>query len=194
MTITTYDIDQFVNDMKELQAKGLDDSKILDSGSSYLEKLISNPDCIPPEYRVPSLKGNSRLHGSYLLHRSDDLLVSAEVWGPGDHVDPHDHRVWGMIGVLENTLNEIRFQWHEDEARPGFGRLEKSRDAVSKPGEVSLLVPGIDEIHQIDNPDSRPTVEIHVYGLDLGTIQRCRYDAATGAKVDFRIKSKYDNE
>lgn len=194
MAITTYDLDNFVHDMKELQAKGLDDAKILDRGSSYLEKLISNPDCIPPEYRIPSLKCNGRLHGSYLLHRSDDLLVSAEVWGPGDHVDPHDHLVWGMIGVLDNTLNEVRFQWHEDENRPGFGRLEKSRDAVSKPGEVSLLIPDIDEIHQIDNHDSRPTVEIHVYGLDLGTIQRCRYDAAAGTKVNFRIKSKYDNE
>lgn len=194
MAITTYDIDQFVNDMKELQAKDLDDAKILDFGSSYLEKLISNPDCIPPEYRVPALRDNTRLHGSYLLHRSDDLLVSAEVWGPGAHVDPHDHHVWGMIGVLDNTLNEIRFQWHEDESRPGFGVLEKSRDAVSKPGEVSLLIPGIDEIHQIDNPDSRPTVEIHVYGLDLGTIQRYKYDAETGARVNFRIKAKYDNE
>ena len=194
MATSSYTLDQFVYDIKELQSKGVDDSAVLDKGSSFLERLINNPNCIPGEYRVPSSKGDGRIHGSYLLHRSESLLVSAEVWGPGDHVDPHDHHVWGMIGVLDNTLNEIRFRWHSDEDRPGFGRLEKDRDAVSKAGEVSLLVPGIDEIHQIDNPDSRSTVEIHVYGQDLSNIERCRFDMATGAKVDFQSKSKYDNE
>ena len=194
MATSSYTLDQFVYDIKELQSKGVDDSEVLDKGSSFLERLINNPNCIPEEYRVPSSKGGGRVHGSYLLHRSDSLLVSAEVWGPGDHVDPHDHHVWGMIGVLDNTLNEIRFRWHSDEDRPGFGRLEKDRDALSKAGEVSLLIPGIDEIHQIDNPDSRPTVEIHVYGQDLSNIERCRFDMATGAKVDFQSKSKYDNE
>ena len=193
MATGSYTLEQFVHDMKDLQSGGTDDAAVLDKGSSFLERLVNNPDCIPQEYRVPSNRGN-RVHGSYLLHRSDNLLVSAEVWGPGDHVDPHDHRVWGMIGVLDNTLNEIRFRWHPDETRPGFGRLEKDRDVLSKPGEVSLLVPGVDEIHQIDNPDSRPTVEIHVYGQDLNRIERCRFDMATGAKVDFRSKSKYDNE
>ena len=128
-----------------------------DKGSSFLERLINNPNCIPGEYRVPSSKGGGRVHGSYLLHRSESLLVSAEVWGPGDHVDPHDHHVWGMIGVLDNTLNEIRFRWHSDEDRPGFGRLEKDRDAVSKAGEVSSARPG----HRRNTPDRQPRFPAH---------------------------------
>ena len=59
-----------------------------------------------------------------------------------------------MIGVLDNTLNEIRFRNGMPTMRiaPASAALEKDPVmSVSKPGEVSLLIPGIDEIHQIDN-------------------------------------------
>ena len=61
-----------------------------------------------------------------------------------------------------------------------------------KPGEVSLLIPDEDEIHQLDNFSDRPTVEIHVYGRDLVGLERCRYDLATG-KIATYVLGKYDN-
>ena len=96
--------------------------------------------------------------------------------------------------MLENELQEIRFRRLDDRSRPDFSRLEKDREAVSKQGEVSLLIPDVDEIHQIDNPDPRPTVEIHVYGLDLATINRCQFDLETGAVTTFGAGARYDNE
>ena len=57
MAVTTYDIDQFVNDMKELQAKGLTDTRILDQGSSYLEKTDQKPRLYPPRVPCPLPQG-----------------------------------------------------------------------------------------------------------------------------------------
>ena len=36
----------------------------------------------------------------------------------------------------------------------------KDRETLVRPGEVSLLVPEVDEIHQMDNTSNRPTVEV----------------------------------
>ena len=157
--------------------------------------MISDRSCIPEEYKIPSVRaGRDASHGSYLLHRSPELLVTAEVWGPGDHVDPHDHHTWGMIGVLDNTLQEKRFRRLDDGSNTERAHLELDREAFSKPGEVSLLIPGIDEIHQIDNPHDTPTVEIHVYGQDLSTIDRCIFNPETGQIKSFKSTTKYDNE
>ena len=110
MTTTTYSLDEFVSDMESLLKDQRDQQKIFDRGSSHLSRLIGNPDSIPAEYRVPVGKGSRANHGSYLLyHGESGLSVTAVVWGPGDHASPHDHRTWGMIGVMDNALKRDPF-------------------------------------------------------------------------------------
>ena len=118
--------------------------------------------------------------------------MTAVVWGPGDHAAPHDHHTWGMIGVLENSLAETRFRRLDDRSNPEYARLEKDRVMDNRPGEVTLLIPDVDEIHQMDNLTDRPTVEIHVYGRDLLGLERCRFDPETGRVSSF-VTAKYDN-
>jgi 3-mercaptopropionate dioxygenase len=187
-------LDEFIHEMEALIESGAVQERIFNRGASWLERLINNPECIPPEYQVPVGKGPRPNHGSYVLHRSPNgLLVTAVVWGAGDHTGPHDHHTWGMIGVMNNTLQETRFRRLDDGSRPDYAHLEKDRVGFFKPGEVSLLIPGVDEIHQMDNPSGQPTVEIHVYGKDLAGLQRCRFDAETGRVRPF-MTEKYDNE
>ena len=194
MTTTGYILDEFIHEMHALVESGAEQATIFERGSPLLERLIRNPECIAPEYRVPLGKGPRPNHGSYLLHRSPNgLLITAVVWGPGDHTGPHDHHTWGMIGVMDHTLQETRFRRLDDGSRPDYARLEQDRVSVFKPGEISLLIPGVDEIHQMDNPGHRPTVEIHVYGRDLAGLQRCRFDPETSRVRPF-MTEKYDNE
>ncbi len=194
MATTKYSLEHLVNDMEELLKGQPDQEKIFDKGSSYLEQLIVNADAVPDEYRVPSMKGRRPNHGSYLLYRGDSgLLVTAVVWGPGDHAAPHDHHTWGMIGVMNNALTETRFQRLDDRSNPDYAHLEKNRVGTFVPGEISLLVPDVDEIHQMDNHTDKPTVEVHVYGNDLVGMDRCQFDLETG-KVKHYVSKKYDNE
>ena len=37
------------------------------------------------------------------------------------------------------------------------------------------------DVHRVENPGDIPSVSVHVYGCDMGTQRRRRYDAATGA-------------
>ncbi|MEK7807148.1 MAG: cysteine dioxygenase family protein [Chloroflexota bacterium] len=193
MTAVKYSLNEFILNMEALLKVQPDQGKIFDTGSAWLERLVRVPGAIPAQFRVPSGSGKRPNHGSYLLHQGESgLSVTAVVWGPGDHAAPHDHRTWGMIGVMDNALTETRFRRIDDRSRDGYARLEQDRWALVKPGEVSLLIPGVDEIHQMDNFTDRPTVEVHVYGKDLRGLDRCRYNLETGEIRPF-ITEKYDN-
>ena len=194
MVAVKYTVADFVQEMEELLQSQPDQEKLFDRGSDYLTRLISNPDAIPERFRQPVGIGRRANHGSWLLHHNPDsgLLVTTVVWGPGDHAAPHDHRTWGMIGVMDNLLTETRFRRVDDRQRADWARLEQDRSATVKPGEVSLLIPEVDEIHQMDNYTDRPTVEVHVYGQDLRGLERVRYDLETGA-VKQMMTDRYDN-
>jgi predicted metal-dependent enzyme (double-stranded beta helix superfamily) len=191
-TLTTYDLDHFVADMTTLIDSQPDQAKLFDRGSIYLERLINNPAAIPEEYQRPVGRGSRANHGSYALYRGPGLFVSAVVWGPGDYVGPHDHQTWGMIGVMGNAIQETRYRRVDDRDREGFAQLEKDRTTLVKPGEISLLVPEIDEIHRMDNFSDRSTVEIHVYGRDLVGLPRYRYNLENCQVIPF-ASEKFDN-
>ena len=192
MALGRYALDEFVHDMKALVTTHPDQATLFDRGSGLLARLVRDPDSVPEPYRRPSVGGRRPGGGSYLLHRSPGLSITSVVWGPGSHVGPHDHRTWGMIGVMGNAIQETRFRRVDEGDRDGYAVLEKDRAVLVKPGEVSLLVPDVDEIHQLDNFSDRTTVEVHVYGLDLVGLERSRYDLATG-KISSYVLGKYDN-
>jgi predicted metal-dependent enzyme (double-stranded beta helix superfamily) len=191
-TFTAYDLDQFVADMTDLVRGHPEQADLFDRASVYLERLIRNPNALPEQFRRPIGSGKRANHGSYALHRGEGLFVSSVVWGPGDRIGPHDHQTWGLIGVMDHVIQETRYRRVDDRDRDGFAVLEEDRSTLVKPGEVTLLVPGVDEIHRMDNDGDRATVEIHVYGKDLVNLPRNRYDLATNRVMPF-ASEKFDN-
>jgi predicted metal-dependent enzyme (double-stranded beta helix superfamily) len=193
MTIVKYSLEDFSHDMEDLLKSQPGNQQIFDKGSTWLERLISNPDSIPMEFRTPLGSGPRPNHASRMLYQGESgLQVTAVVWGSGDHLGPHDHRTWGMIGILENALTETRYRRIDDHDVDGFAKLEKDRAATVQPGEITLLVPDEDEIHQMDNHTDKSTVEIHVYGNDLRSIDRNAFNLKTGKITIFRT-SRWDN-
>lgn len=187
-----YTLEDFVHDMNALVSNKPDQAAIFDRGSAYLERLVSDADVLPERFAVPSGKGKRPNHGSYALYRGPGLFVSSVVWGPGDHVGPHDHHTWGMIGVIGNAIQETRYRKLDEHADDGIVRLERDRSTLVKPGEVTLLTPDLDEIHAMENSSGRCTVEVHVYGADLVGLDRCQYDLETG-KVTHYASGPFDN-
>ena len=89
-------------------------------------------------------------------------------------------------------MTETRFKRKDDRSREDFAILEQDRVNIVKPGDISLLIPDVDEIHQMDNLTDIPTVEIHVYGNDLRGLERSRFDLETGKVTTFATK-RFDN-
>lgn len=121
MTAVKYSLADFTHEMESLLTTKPDQQKIFDAGSSLLERLVSDQNVIPAEFRAPAIGGRRPNHGTYLLYQGESgLSVTAVVWGPGNHLGPHDHLTWGMIGILNNTLTETRYQRVDDRSREGY--------------------------------------------------------------------------
>lgn len=92
---------------------------------------------------------------------SPTVSVFKAVWAAGMAVPPHDHRLWGAIGVYAGREDNEYFRRHEE----GIEVVNARTLAV---GDVALM--GDDVIHAVTAPQW--TGAIHVYGGDFLAKQR----------------------
>ncbi len=184
----SYSLNDFVSDLDRITRDEKSQEKIVAAAKPLLAKLVSQRDCLAPQYR----KRGSTAYGRYMLHRAPLFNISAVVWGPGDNAKAHNHDTWGMVGVIENEIQETRFVRKDDGADPEKAEIEATKLLVNKAGMVSCLIAPNDDIHEMNNVTDRDTVEIHVYGKDLTDMPRLRFDVASGTVKTF-ASPKYDN-
>ena len=186
-----YALADFIREMQAIVERTVAVDEIIAAGSQRLRRAIANPKLLAPQYRRPSIAGAKPNHGTYSLYRGRGLFVSASVWGPGDHSDPHNHGTWGLIGVIENAIQETRYRVVGNDER-GLPRVERVDARLMKSGDVAVLTPDAGEIHELDTFSRQPTVELHVYGANLVGLDRFSFDRTTGLARPFR-SGKYDN-
>ncbi len=183
-----YTLEHFVRDLDRLTLRESSPAATVAEIRPLLERVLHDPDCIPPEY----CKRGSNGYGRYMLHRAPRFNVTAVVWGPGDNAKAHNHETWGLVGVLENEIQETRFRRLDDGTKPNFAELEVREVLRNRAGMVSCLVPPEDDIHEMENVTDRNTVEIHIYGRDLANLPRLRFDVGNRTFKSF-ASPKYDN-
>lgn len=186
--MAVYTLQDFIREMDELTRTEGDPRRITQEGAPLLQRLVSNPDCIEDRFR----RGGKEGHGRYMLHRAPQFNVTAVVWRPGDTAKAHNHRTWGLIGVIGNEIQETRFKRLDDGSKVGYAELETIGVLMHQPRAVSRLIPPEEDIHEMLNTTPRDTVEIHVYGKDLMGLERLRFDPAAKMSTAF-CSPKYDN-
>lgn len=148
---------------------GQEEARIVEQGSALLRELIAHDDWLPPEAAAP----HPQFYRQYLLYRDPAARFSVVsfVWGPGQSTPIHDHTVWGLIGLLRGA--EIS----HDFRRTADGKLERHGEPQRlETGDVVAVSPTLGDIHQVYNAYSdRVSVGIHVYGADIGTVDRSVY-------------------
>jgi predicted metal-dependent enzyme (double-stranded beta helix superfamily) len=171
MASESYTLQAFIADVDRIVSAETSGAVITARVAPLVGRLVKNPDAIPAQYRTKP----AGVRGRYMLHRAPHFNVTSVIWGPGDRAGAHDHDTWGVIGVIDNEIEETRYT-----VVPGAsGRAKVDVKGVSRhrAGAVSRLVPGDDEIHAMHNPTDRDTVEIHVYGKDLVDLPRRTWSA-----------------
>jgi predicted metal-dependent enzyme (double-stranded beta helix superfamily) len=160
-----------------------DEGLILAEGGRLLAGLIARDDWLPDAYAQP----DPTRYQQYLLHcdSRERFSVVSFVWGPGQATPVHDHTVWGLVGVLRGAELSQRFE-RRSGAFAAVGpvhRLER--------GQIEAVSPTVGDVHQVTNAfDDRASISIHVYGANIGALQRSTYDAAGRPK---RFVSGYAN-
>lgn len=174
----------FVTSLAELLSGTRDEAEILQTGSKLLAKLIAHDDWLPDAFARP----DPARYQQYLLHcdSRERFSVVSFVWGPGQGTPIHDHRVWGLVGVLRGSESAERFERGPDGALRAVGA-----PALLRAGEVEAVSPRIGDIHRVVNAEAdRPSISIHVYGGNIGAVERATYAPDGTAK---RFISGYAN-
>jgi predicted metal-dependent enzyme (double-stranded beta helix superfamily) len=183
-----YSLENFIRDMDDITRADNSPAAIVAAARPLLVKLVERPECVDPKYK----KRGITEYGRYMLHRAPRFNITAVVWGPGDGAKAHNHDTWGLVGVVENEIQETRFRRLDDGSKPEYAKLEVKTILKNSAGMVSCLVPPADDIHEMNNVSDRNTVEIHVYGKDLADMPRLRFDVANDSVKTF-ASPKYQN-
>lgn len=160
----------FVGAFTRLVHSSADERAIFAKGVPLLAELVAHDDWLPAAYAEP----HPDHYQQYLLHcdGAARFSVVSFVWGPGQRTPIHDHRVWGMIGMLRGAESGER--WDQD-ASGGFGPLDSDR---LDPGMVDCVSPRVGDIHRVSNAfTDRVSISIHVYGANIGAVERRIYEA-----------------
>jgi len=183
-----YSLQQFIADLDRITREHSAPAKIVAEAKPLLAELVQNLDCIAPRFK----QHGGKAYGRYMLYRAPLFNVTAVVWGPGDGAKAHNHDTWGLVGVLENELQETRFRRRDDGSKESYAELETTAVKSNKAGMVSTLLAPEDDIHEMLNVTQKNTVEVHVYGKDLANMPRLQFDVANRS-VKFFASAKYDN-
>ncbi|HDS1820454.1 TPA: cysteine dioxygenase [Pseudomonas putida] len=168
----------FIGALSDLLDRAPDEATLLDQGQGLLGSLVAHDDWLPDALAQP----DPSRYQQYLLHcdsRQRFSIVSF-VWGPGQQTPIHDHRVWGLIGMLRGA------EYSQGFARTEQGTLLPAGAPVRiDPGHVEAVSPRIGDIHQVSNAfDDQVSISIHVYGANIGAVSRAVY-LADGTEKPF---------
>jgi predicted metal-dependent enzyme (double-stranded beta helix superfamily) len=155
-----------------------DEATQLRETEPLLAELVAHDDWLPDAFAAP----DPIFYRQYLLH-ADPLgrfSVVSFVWGPGQATPIHDHRTWGLVGVLRGAERSVSYERAPD------GRWRAGEPETLGPGRVVAVSPTIGDVHAIANAyRDRTSISIHVYGANIGAVRRAVFDAETGEEKLF---------
>jgi 3-mercaptopropionate dioxygenase len=166
----------FIHDVGLVVGDTDDQYEITERITPLLSALLAGGYRLPPEFVRPS----PDRHLNYPLYIAPDdswCLVSV-VWNIGQRTPVHGHETWGVVGIYSGAEREIRY------LKPGAadaGPLTPAGERVWRRGQVTVCCTTDDDVHSVVAEGDEPTIGIHVYGGNIGTLNRPAYDPATGA-------------
>ena len=165
----------FVADIGRLLARESREAAILMEAGPLLGRLVAEDDWLPDAYAAP----DPARYQQYLLHRDPENRFSlvSFVWGPGQATPVHNHTVWGLIGMLRGA------ELSQGYALGPAGPQPTGTVRRLTPGEVEAVSPSLGDIHRVANAfDDRVSISIHLYGADIGQVERSVFDEEGNAK------------
>lgn len=129
-----------------------------------LDELVADPA------GLSQALGPVEAGGITTLHTAADLTVLHVVWTPGIVLNPHEHRMWAVIGLYGGQEDNTFYRRVPGGLEQSGGRELPARD---------VLVLGDDVIHSVANSRREFAVALHVYGGDFFTVPRSEWDFET---------------
>ncbi|MEJ7582705.1 MAG: hypothetical protein WKF43_01215 [Acidimicrobiales bacterium] len=129
-----------------------------------LDELVADPRALE-QALGPVEEG-----GITALHNADDLTILRVAWTPGMSLNPHEHRMWAVIGMYGGQEDNAFYRRVPDGLEPSGGRELPAGD---------VLVLGDDVVHSVANSRREFAVALHVYEGDFFSVGRSEWDFDT---------------
>ena len=113
----------------------------------------------------------------HLVARESGFSVFLVRQDPDTAGPPHDHRMTAVVAMVDGV--EI----HRHYARSDDGGVRP--DGETRVGPGGTIVLGPDDVHAIANPETTPSIGIHVYLGDLVAGKRTLWDPRSGVAMPF---------
>jgi predicted metal-dependent enzyme (double-stranded beta helix superfamily) len=126
-----------------------------------VDELVADPA------RLEQALGPVESGGITTLHNAADLTILHVAWTPGMTLNPHEHRMWAIIGMYGGQEDNSFY-------RRTPGGLESAGGKELPAGDVLVL--GDDVIHGVANSHRDFAVALHVYGGDFFGVERSEWD------------------
>ena len=154
-----------------------DQYEITKQVAEQLSALLAGGYQLPPQFT----RASEEHHVNYPLYIDPDgsWCVAAVVWNVGQRTPVHGHETWGVAGIYSGAEREFRYV-KPTTAETG-GPLTPAGEHVWERGQVTVCCTTDDDVHAVAAVGNVPTIGIHVYGANIGTIERQLYDPLTGA-------------
>jgi predicted metal-dependent enzyme (double-stranded beta helix superfamily) len=129
-----------------------------------LDELVADPSTLEQAVGIVDQGGITP------LHNSSDLTILRVAWTPGMALNPHEHRMWAVIGMYGGQEDNAFYRRAVNGLDPAGGREVVAGD---------VLVLGDDVIHSVANTRREFAVALHVYGGDFFKGERSEWDFDT---------------
>jgi predicted metal-dependent enzyme (double-stranded beta helix superfamily) len=175
--MTDQTLDVFITDVAAMVGRTDDELEITGLVAERLSALLAGGYRLPPEVTRPS----SDRHVTYPLHIAPDesWSLACVVWNTGQRTPVHSHETWGVAGIYSGAERELRYL-KPPVAESGTPLTALAEQEWSR-GQVTVCCTTDDDVHAVTAVGDEPTVGIHVYGANIGTLRRRSYDPATGS-------------
>ena len=166
---------RFVADVEDIVSRDLAERDLAEEVAVRLRDLLAGSFDLPAEF-CRAVDDGYVMYPLY-VDAQGRFSVAAAVWGVGQATPVHGHETWGVVGIYSGIEGETRYVKPVVENIP----LEvAARDLQWRAGDVTVCCTTDDDVHRVECVGNSPCIGIHVYGADIGSLPRRRYDPATG--------------
>lgn len=167
-------VKQLVKEIEGIVADRGDEQVITQKVADVLHRALEKGLDLPDSYTRP----DPDHYVMYPLHvdAENRFSIASAVWNVGQGTPVHGHETWGVVGIYSGQEHEVQYEKPKALGTP----LEKIGEETWSTGQVTVCCTTDDDVHEVSCASSRPCVGIHVYGEDIGTLERRSYDPKSG--------------
>jgi len=184
--MTDYTLEMFVDDCRGKITGSNSPAECVDNIAPAMYRLLNgDKSFLKPEHFNSDPDHYAR--NAIYIDKNEMMSLFALVWLPGQWTPIHDHGTWGVVGVLEGTLEERNYIQVDEQYKGVMNKIELARGGVTLlvPGAVTSFVPNPDHIHITGNADQEDrVVSLHLYGHAMAGFHIYDTDARTREWVE----------